>query len=302
MKKYRNEQNVPMFGKYMDPYGERRGTGELYSANRIIEKADFPRHYDEGKLYCSWLGHSSVFLHMQKQNLLIDPVFSPRCSPVPFIGPKRFIGETIQADDLPFVDIVLITHSHYDHLDRKTIQALDNHVQAYIVPEGVGRILRRFGVDSLKIKELSWYESIEIKTLSVTLVPSQHDSGRSPFSMNRSLWGGFLLKTESYTVFISGDGGYAGHFKEICKRFGATDLAIMECGQYNEKWHAIHMFPEETVQACEDLQAKLSVPVHWGTYVLSDHAWDDPPKRFAKRADERGVQYQILDINQWLIL
>ena len=120
--------------------------------------------------------------------------------------------------------------------------------------------------------------------------------------MNRSLWGGFLLKSENHTVFNSGDGGYAGHFKEIYERFGTVDLAIMECGQYNEKWHAIHMFPEETVQACEDLHAKLTVPVHWGTYVLSDHAWDDPPKRFAWQVDEKGIPYRILEINQWLVL
>lgn len=302
MKKYQNQQNVSLFGKYTDPYVGRRGTGKLYSTSQTIEKANFEIHYNEEKLYCLWLGHSSVFLHMQELNILIDPVFSMYTSPVPFIGPKRFIGKTINVEDLPLIDIVLISHSHYDHLDKKTVQALDKQVKNYIVPEGVGRILKRFGVNGIKIIELNWYDSIEINSLNVTLVPSQHDSGRSPFSMNRSLWGGFLIRNDNYTVFNSGDGGYASHFKEIYERYGAVDLAIMECGQYNEKWHAIHMFPEETVQACEDLHAKLSVPVHWGAYVLSDHTWDDPPRRFAKHADEKGVKYQILDINKWLIL
>lgn len=103
-------------------------------------------------------------------------------------------------------------------------------------------------------------------------------------------------------MFDSCDGGYANHFKEIYERYGEIDLAIMECGQYNEKWHAIHMFPEETVQACEDIHAKLSIPVHWGAYVLSNHAWDEPPRRFARYADEKSVKYQILDVNEELIL
>lgn len=302
MKKYKNQESVSVFGKYTDPYSERRGTGELRSTNQIIVKADFNKQYDEEKLYFLWLGHSSVFLHMQKLNILIDPVFSMYTSPVPFIGPKRFVGETIKADDLPLIDIVLITHSHYDHLDRKTIRALDKKVKKYIVPEGVGRILKRFGVNTIKIIELNWYEYTEISALNVALVPSQHDSGRSPFSMDRSLWGGFILKNDKYTVFDSGDGGYANHFKDIYERYGTVDLSIMECGQYNEKWHAIHMFPEESVQACEDLHAKISIPVHWGAYVLSDHVWDDPPRRFAKQAEEKGINYQILDINKWLIL
>lgn len=303
MKKYTNQQAVPLFGKYKDPYGNRRGEGQLRpSVKKAIAKADLKREYNEEKLYCFWLGHSSVFLHMQKQNLLIDPVFSMYTSPVPFVGPKRFIGETIKADDLPFIDTVLITHSHYDHLDRKTIRTLDGQAKNYVVPEGVGAILKRFGVNPAKVQELKWYESVEINGLNIALVPSQHDSGRSPFSMNRTLWGGYVLRNESYTVFDSGDGGYADHFKEIHERYGNVDLAIMECGQYNEKWHAIHMFPEETVQACEDLHAKLCVPVHWGTYVLSDHPWDDPPRRFAMRAKEKGVNYQIPDINTGLIL
>ncbi len=120
--------------------------------------------------------------------------------------------------------------------------------------------------------------------------------------MNRTLWGGFVLQSKDFTVFDSGDGGYADHFSKIHERFGDVDLAIMECGQYNQKWHTIHMFPEESVQACLDVHAKLAVPVHWGAYVLSDHAWNDPPKRFSRRAEELGQPYKVMKINEWLTI
>lgn len=302
-KRFENEHDVPLFGTYCDPFGERRGSGAVRPSEPIpAEEPSFFRTFDPGKVYFSWLGHSSVFLHILGQNILIDPVFSRFTSPVPFAGPQRFPGRLPKAGDFPELDLVLITHSHYDHLDRATIRSLDPKVSAYVVPEGVGAILRRFGAAPDKITELSWYESTDRDGLTVTLVPSQHDSGRSPFSMNRSLWGGFVLQGGDFTIFDSGDGGYADHFSRIAQRFGKIDLAIMECGQYNERWHAIHMFPEESVRASMDLGAGLAVPVHWGAYVLSDHAWDDPPKRFSKRAGELCQPFRIMKINEWLTL
>lgn len=302
-KKYENEQNVPLFGKYSDPYIERRGNGDVHPSQPIAAmEPSFHRQFEQDKLYFAWLGHSSVFLHMQEQNILIDPAFSAYTSPVPFVGPRRFPGRVPEPSDFPEIDLVLITHSHYDHLDKATIRSLESFVKHYVVPEGVGAILKRFGIAASKITELGWYESFCQTGLAVTLVPSQHDSGRSPFSMNRTLWGGFVLQSKDFTVFDSGDGGYADHFSKIHERFGDVDLAIMECGQYNQKWHTIHMFPEESVQACLDLHAKLAVPVHWGAYVLSDHAWNDPPKRFSRRAEELGQPYKVMKINEWLTI
>lgn len=302
-KQYENEHNVPLFGEYIDPFAERRGTEEIRPSKPLpAEEPTFLRRFEQGRVYASWLGHSSVFLHMGQQNILIDPVFSARTSPVPFAGPRRFPGRRPKASDFPEIDLVLVTHSHYDHLDRQTIRALNAQVKHYIVPEKVGAILKRFGVARDKITELNWYESCSRNGLTITLVPSQHDSGRSPFLMNRTLWGGFVLQSGDFTVFNSGDGGYADHFTKIRERFGEIDLAIMECGQYNCKWHNIHMFPEESVQACLDLHAKLAIPVHWGAYVLSDHAWNDPPKRFSRRADELGQSYRVMKINEWLEL
>lgn len=302
-RKFENEAKLPLFGKYADPFAERRGNGSKRPPHALaVTDAAFKRQFEPDKCSFCWLGHSSSFLHLQQQSILIDPVFSRFVSPVPFAGPRRFPGRAPRAEDFPEIDLVLITHSHYDHLDRKTIRALDRQTKCYVVPLGVGAVLKRFGVSPDKIRELNWYESLSMSGLEITLVPSQHDSGRGPLSMNSTLWGGYLLRGKKYTVYHSGDGGYADHFRKIQKTYGDVDLAIIECGQYNEKWHTVHMFPEESVQACVDLHAKLAVPVHWGAYVLSDHAWNDPPRRFVQRAKELGVPYRVLGINRWLIL
>lgn len=300
-RKYENLKKVPLFGKYTDPFGERAAKGNTRPKKALpVAEPSFKRTFEEGKVYVSWLGHSSVFIHMAGKNILIDPVFSTYTSPVPFVGPRRFAGRVVKPEELPVIDLVLITHSHYDHLDRATIVSLDKQVRRYVVPEGTGKLLRSFGVKAGKIRELYWYEECGWKDLRIILTPSQHDTGRGPWDMNRSLWGGFVLKDDKYTVFDSGDGGYAEHFQEIRKRYGDVDLAIMECGQYNEKWHAIHMFPEESVQAAADLNATVAIPVHWGAYVLSNHAWNDPPKRFVKRAKETGVNYKVAKMNAWV--
>lgn len=246
----------------------------------------------------AWLGHSSIFLRMNGKNILIDPIFSRYSSPVPMIGPKRFPGEAITPAQLPAIDLVLITHNHYDHLDRATIRALDGQVTRYVAPTGVGKNLRRFGIDPSKITELGWYEGFDVDGLEVICTPSQHNSSRTMLDWNRTLWGSFVLKDGTYTVFDSGDGGFGNHFSDIRARYGAPDLAIIECGQYGERWHATHMFPEESVQACRMLEAKLAVPVHWGAYVLSNHPWDDPPRRFRQRAEELNQPFRIPVLNQ----
>lgn len=184
------------------------------------------------------------------------------------------------------------------HLDRATIRALDGQVGQYIAPSGVGGNLRRFGIQSSKITELGWYEETSVDGLTVICTPSQHNSSRTILDWNRTLWGSYVLKDGAHTVFDSGDGGFGNHFSEIRERYGAPDLAIMECGQYGEKWHTTHMFPEESVQACRMLEAKLAVPVHWGAYVLSNHPWDDPPRRFRQRAEELNQRFRIPVLNQ----
>lgn len=292
--KFANQHPASKFEPFRDPFRHRRGQGPL-RPKEPLECAcpDYLREFPRDTFSFSWLGHSSVFLNMDGRNILIDPVFSKRTSPVPFLGPKRFAGRVITPEELPEIDLVVITHNHYDHLDKATVLSLDHKVKHYAAPTGVGQNLRSFGIAWEKISELAWYEEKLLDGLTVICTPSQHNSMRSLFDIDRTLWGSFLLKSEHFTVFDTGDGGFSSHFSDIRKRYGAPDLAVMECGQYGESWHRSHMFPEESAEASRILGAKLSIPVHWGAYVLSDHPWDDPPKRYRLHAEELGLPFRI---------
>lgn len=277
---------------FTDPFGNRRGVGPRRPSQSLpCQTPDF-RAPAEG-LSMVWLGHSSVLLRMGGKNILIDPMFSRWVSPVPFVGPKRFPGPVVTPSQLPELDLVLITHNHYDHCDRATLRSLDGQVKQYLAPTGVGRVIQRFGIQPSKIRELGWHEQATIDDIQIICTPSQHNSARTGFDWNRTLWCSYVLKDGCYTVFNSGDGGFGAHFEEIHARYGAPDLAIMECGQYGERWLSTHMFPEESVEACQILQARLAVPVHWGAYRLSDHPWDDPPRRFRQRALELNQAFHV---------
>lgn len=301
-KKFTNLNPVPLFGDYTDPFGDRRGSGAVRPEKPLQAAAPNFLGLDDDRLHFAWLGHSSVFLKIQRNTVLIDPVFCRFTSPVPFAGPKRFPGSLPKPSDFPAIDLLLITHNHYDHLDSAAIRALDGQVKHCVVPSGVGKYLRRFGVKAEKITELGWYETWEGNHLTVTAAPTQHGSARTPFDRDQTLWCSFVLKSRDYTVFDTGDGGFGDHFADIRKRYGSPDLAVMECGQYNRRWHSVHMFPEESAKAARILGAKLAVPVHWGAYVLSDHPWDDPPKRFSLRAEELGVPFRIPVLNEIITL
>lgn len=295
MQKFRNLTPTTMFEHFADPFAERRGSHRLRPEAPIAEE---PNALPEGRLVFRWLGHSSVFLRLCGKNILIDPVLSTFTSPVPFIGPRRFPGRRIRPEELPAIDMVLITHSHYDHLDKATLLSLDGKVGRYIVPTGVDGCLCRFGISARKITVMGWYEETAVDGVNIACLPTKHGSARGLFDGNTTLWCAYLLKAGGITVFDTGDGGYGDHFADYRRRFGDVDFAIMECGQYSEHWHSMHMFPEESVQAARDLGAKLAVPVHWGGYILSDHSWDDPPARFARRAEELGQPYRIPTVNR----
>lgn len=302
MKKYKNINEVKLFGKYEDPYKSRCVAGEI-SPNQYdcIENIEFGNSSTENELNFIWLGHSSVFINMSGENILIDPVFGKYASPIKGFGPKRFPGRVVEYTEIPQIDLVLITHNHYDHLDKETIKNIDFKVKKYIVPEGVKKYLKRMGIKAEKITEVVWWEELKHNDLKIVFIPTQHDSSRMMLDMNRTLWGSYLLIDKEYKVYHSGDGGYDNHFSEVNKKYGDIDLTFIECGQYNEKWHAIHMFPEESVKACMDLKSKMSIPIHWGTYPLSDHAWNEPVIRFARMAEEKGIRYKVLKINEGIV-
>ena len=251
---------------------------------------------DEMALY--WLGHSSSLLQMGRANILIDPVFGMRTSPVSFIGPERFSDVPLDVENIPDIDVLFISHDHYDHLDYWTIRKVDDKVRKYIVPIGVDVILKGWGVDESKLLTLSWWESIELEDVRYTLIPSRHYTGRNPLHTFATLWGGIYVSNEYHTFYYTGDTGYCDIFKKVYESFGKTELMLADCGQYDKGWANTHMFPYQTVRAAQDAKAKCLIPVHWGAYRLSNHPWDEPPRAAKKAAEEMKVNIYVPRIGQ----
>jgi L-ascorbate metabolism protein UlaG (beta-lactamase superfamily) len=242
------------------------------------------------QLKITWFGHSSYLIQVDGLNILVDPVFCERLSPFQFMGTKQFKGtDFLEVENLPALDIVLITHDHYDHLDYHAILKLKDKASRFVTSLGVGAHLEHWGVAPEKIIELSWNEqSAPFPTIKFIALPARHFSGRK-FKRNQSLWSSFVLKTAQHQLYLGGDSGYDSHFKAIGAKYGPFDLAILECGQYDEMWPLIHMSPEEVVTATMDLKASKLMPVHWGKYKLALHDWDEPIKRVSKAAKDQDV-------------
>jgi L-ascorbate metabolism protein UlaG (beta-lactamase superfamily) len=223
-----------------------------------------------------WFGHSSYFLQVGGLKFLIDPVFSGNASPIPGSN-QAFKGSDIYAvKDMPAIDYLLITHDHYDHLDYATIKGLKNKVQMVICGLGVGSHLERWAYPAEQIIEKDWNESLVLeKGITLHTLPTRHFSGRT-FKRNNTLWLSFLLETPNGKFYLGGDSGYGEHFAKIGNQFGPIDLAILENGQYNPAWHAIHCSPEETLKAAKDLQVKRLMPVHSSKFALAMHPWYEP--------------------------
>lgn len=222
------------------------------------------------------LGHSTLLLKISGQLILIDPVFSDRASPFSFIGPKRFHQPPISIEDLPPLDAVLISHNHYDHLDKQSIKQLAHKVTNFVVPLGNKNDLIAWGVSDERITELDWWESIRIDEVHVVSTPAQHFSGRGLSDRDKSLWSSYVIKSNDTRVFFSGDTGYFNGFKEIGEKYGPFDLTLVETGAYHPSWATIHMLPEQSMQAHIDLQGRRMMPIHNGTFNLAMHSWQDP--------------------------
>jgi L-ascorbate metabolism protein UlaG (beta-lactamase superfamily) len=236
-----------------------------------------------------WFGHSSYLIHCRGINILVDPVLSGHASPFSFMV-KSFPGSDIYSvEELPKIDMVFVTHDHYDHLDSKTLKKLAGDVKFY-TGLGVGKSLKCLSIGTERITELDWWEGVAITNdIHLTATPARHFSGRG-IKRGGSLWSSFVLEVYGYKLYLGGDSGYGDHFKAIGKKFGPFDLALLDSGQYNTMWHLIHMMPEEAVQASVDLGAAVYMPVHWGKFALANHVWDEPVKRASKSALERGVR------------
>ncbi len=249
----------------------------------------------DGSLYR--LGHSTVLIKLNGKFWITDPMFSNRASPVQWAGPLRFHAPPISVEDLPKIEAVILSHDHYDHLDSNTIRQLASKTKYYVTPLGVGDRLIAWGIPKASVRQLDWWQSVRIGDMELTSTPAQHFSGRSLWDRNQTLWSSWVFKQlrssdpskSPIRLYFSGDTGYFSGFKEIGKRLGPFDMALMENGAYNPQWHYVHMFPQETLQAFQDVNARVLVPVHNGTFDLSMHAWDDPLKQITQLAEKHGV-------------
>lgn len=229
-----------------------------------------------------WFGHSSYLMQIDGKRFLIDPVFSGNASPIPGSN-KSFIGTDIySAADMPEIDYLLITHDHYDHLDYGTVMALKDKIKTIICGLGVGSHFEKWGFDTAKIIEKDWNERVTISdSLHLYTAPARHFSGRG-LIRNNTLWLSFILQTPELKIYMGGDSGYSTHFAEIGDRFGEFDLAILDNGQYNVAWQAIHMLPEEVLKATQELKAKRLFPVHSSKFALAHHPWNEPLARITE--------------------
>ena len=240
------------------------------------------KHLNPNEEVLIWFGHSSYFLQIEGKKFLIDPVLSGNASPIPG-SVKAFTGSNnYQVADLPEIDYLLISHDHYDHLDYKTILQLKDKVKIVICGLGVGSHFEHWGYDTQKIIEKDWNETqILTDTIKIHTTPARHFSGRG-FVRNNTLWMSFVLETSKNKLFLGGDSGYDTHFAEIGKKHGPFDLAILENGQYNLAWQAIHTLPGEILKVAAALNAKRILPGHSGKFKLAMHPWDEPLNKISE--------------------
>ncbi len=252
------------------------------------------------KIQVSWLGHSTVLLNIDGLSILTDPVFSKRTSPFSFVGTKAFpYTHNYNWDKLPKIDLIIISHDHYDHLDYEAIKQLKDKQTVFLTTLGVGAHLERWGIAPDRITELDWWEDFEFTSkIKITATPARHFSGRGLTNRFSTLWASWVIQGASQNVFFGADSGYFPGFKQIGERFGPFDFAMLECGQYSPYWPLIHMAPEETYQAAKDLQAEALLPIHWGKYKLSIHPWTEPVERLLQAATDNALTIATPEIGQ----
>ena len=253
---------------------------ELRSVER--GKIELSREYknleEKPNGYTSWIGHSSFIINNFDLNIITDPIFSERASPFSFFGPKRLIPPAIDYEDLPNIDVIVISHNHYDHLDKKTIKNLNkiNPDIIYLVPLKLKKWFE--GLGTKNVYEFNWWEEKKIKNTTFTFVPVQHWSRRGLFDKNKTLWGGWWIENDNIKLVHLGDTGYTNDFIEINKRLGSPDLAFIPIGAYAPRWimKESHMNPEEALKTAFDLDAKKSIGMHWGTLILTTEPKEEP--------------------------
>jgi L-ascorbate metabolism protein UlaG (beta-lactamase superfamily) len=238
----------------------------------------------------TWLGHSTILLEMDGRRVLTDPVFGERASPLSFAGPKRFHPVPAALDELPPLDAVLLSHDHYDHLCRPTMEAIAAMGLPVVTALGVGAHLEAFGVAPERITELDWHESADLGGVRFTATPAQHFSGRGTRDRNRTLWASWVIQSERRKVFFSGDTGLTPEFEATGRAHGPFDLVMLEIGAFHEAWGTIHLGPDNALTAFGMLGGGTLLPVHWGTFDLGLHPWREPGEILVQRAAETGAR------------
>ncbi len=255
----------------------------------------------ETGLRVTWLGHSTLFFEIDGARILTDPVWTQRASPVPFAGPKRFHAPPVPLSALPELDAVVISHDHYDHLDRAAIRALAKQRPVrFITSLGVGAHLEAWGVPAERITELDWWEAtvLERSGVIITATPSQHFSGRTLLDRNATAWSSFHFQGPWHSIFHGADTGLTPEYLDIRDRFGTFDLVLLEIGAFHPAWGDIHLGPEHALDARAMLGSGRLLPIHWGTFNLAMHAWDDPIETLTALAPSRGIELLTPQLGQ----
>jgi L-ascorbate metabolism protein UlaG (beta-lactamase superfamily) len=272
----------------------------LYGGERRVPDKPLPstdpreiwRRAPGSRLRATWLGHSTVLLEIDGRRVLTDPVWGPRASPSRLIGPKRFQPVPVPMRSLPAIDLVVVSHDHYDHLDYPTIRELAKLDVPFVTSLGVGAHLEAWGVRQERIAELDWWESYTLPNaeLSVTAAPSQHFSGRGLHDRNATLWSSMVIRSSRHRVFFSGDTGLTTEYTTIGEQLGPFDLVMLEVGGHHPSWGHIHLGPENALEALRLLGGGPFLPVHWGTFSLAMHAWDQPAETLLRLGPKKGAK------------
>jgi L-ascorbate metabolism protein UlaG (beta-lactamase superfamily) len=294
-------------GRFVNPNGrgapkvEAGVIGEFFFGGRkrkppaplpVVSPIDAWRDPSRAGLRATWLGHSTVLLEVDGARILTDPVWSDRASPSQIVGPRRFHPPPVAIDRLPPLDAILVSHDHFDHLDESAVRALARASAApFFTALGVGARLEAFGVPAPRIIELAWWERGEVPgtAIEIAATPAQHFSGRGLLDRDRTLWASWVVRGPRHRIFFSGDTGLEPELPTIARTFGPFDLVMLEVGAYHPAWGDIHLGPEQALEAHAALGGGRFLPVHWSTFDLALHGWDEPILPLERAARERGL-------------
>ena len=260
-------------------------------------------HNPPSDLQVTWIGHATILIQYRGVNILTDPMFSDRASPVSFLGPKRYNPPALQIKDLPPIDCIVISHSHYDHLDQKTVQQIGSGTK-WLVPLGLKKWFVKAGVSAENVMEFDWWDERQFEKTIITATPAQHWSARSLWDRNKTLWASWMLQIDDKTIWYSGDTGYNPYqFKEIGAKFSSINLALISIGAYEPRWFMkdMHINPEEAVQIHLDIKAEHSIAVQWGTFRLTSEPIDDPPLKLKEALVKNSIppgDFEFLQIGE----